>query len=103
MAAHIRSNRILRSGDSFGHSLVDSGNFPSSRVAAVCALYRDTGGLGSRGRLDLRQALEERYERRAWSRQQCASQEFLNVKFTRAMRSTRSTWGDDEVRSAPKV
>jgi hypothetical protein len=38
MAAHIRSDRILRSGDSFGYPLVDSGNFPSSRVAAVCAL-----------------------------------------------------------------
>ena len=57
MAAHICSDRILRSGDSFGYPLVDASNFPSPRVAAVCALYRYTGAVGSRGRLELRQTL----------------------------------------------
>jgi hypothetical protein len=57
MAAHICSDRILRSGDSFGYPLVDASNFPSPRIAAVRALYRDTGALGSGGGLDLRQTL----------------------------------------------
>jgi hypothetical protein len=36
----------------------------------------------------------ERYERRAWSRQNCAIREFLNIRFTRAMMVARQSRGD---------
>ena len=40
----------------------------------------------------------ERYERRAWSRQQCAIREFLNIKFTRTLPEMgQSKAGDEEV------
>src|SRR5215469_2054945 len=63
MAAHIRSDRILRSGDGFSHTVVEPADFPSPRLAAVCTLYRDTGGLGSLGRLHLRQTVARPCER----------------------------------------
>jgi hypothetical protein len=57
MAALIRGDRVLRSGDSFSYPVAEPSNFPSPRVAAVCAFYRHTGGLGSVGGLDLRQTI----------------------------------------------